>query len=273
MLGHNVTGLDIEANYCELVRRRAEREGVEINLINADYLWVETAEQRFDAVIFFESFHHCWEFERLLRGLHRVLAPGGRVYFAAEPINEGFSVPWGVRLDGESLYVARKFGWMELGFHSDFFAELLQRTGWRGVCIHPSFWVAQRADEPMTFAGSDRRLHSQIGEVVGDVLEISAPGSTTARHFGVFGPYVALPRGRYRARITLADEFSFPGKVIMDVCHGGGTVVASRKFTPLDPVLTCEFELAQTFERLEVRLNLVGGSSCSVRELAIESIF
>jgi|SRR5579859_1658561 len=274
MLGHNVTGLDIEANYCELVRRRAEREGVEIDLINADYLWVETAEQMFDAVIFFESFHHCWDFERLLRGLHRVLAPGGKVYFAAEPINEGFSVPWGVRLDGESLYVARKCGWMELGFHSDFFAELLQRTGWRGVCIHPHFWVAQQADEPMTmtFAGGDRRLCSQTGEAVGDALVISAPGSASERHFGVYGPYVTLPRGHYRARITLADAFSFPDEVVMDVCHSGGTVVASRTFTPLDPVLACEFELAQTFEFLEVRLNLAFGSSCSVRELAIEAI-
>jgi len=106
---------------------------VDLTLINADFLWAETTDRRFDAVCFFESFHHCWEFERLLRALHRVLLPGGKVYFGAEPINRDFTVPWGVRLDGESLFVARKWGWMELGFHSDFFEEIAKYRAARRI--------------------------------------------------------------------------------------------------------------------------------------------
>ena len=148
MLGHNVTAVDIEDRYCELVQRRSELFKVDVDIVNSDFSWVEQTEKKFDAIVFFESFHHCWEFQRLLKSLHRAIKPGGKIYFGAEPINEQFVIPWGTRLDGESLFVARRCGWMELGFHSDFFAELLSRTGWRGRCVSPHFWVATSAAEP-----------------------------------------------------------------------------------------------------------------------------
>jgi SAM-dependent methyltransferase len=104
-LGHRVTAVDIEGRFCELLRRRAEREGVEIEVVNADFLWVEEAAEarRFDTVLFFECFHHCADHLRLLRALRGALAPGGRVFFGAEPIAPGFPMPWGLRLDGCSL--------------------------------------------------------------------------------------------------------------------------------------------------------------------------
>lgn len=157
MLGHHVTALDIEERYCDVLARRAELHQVDnIEIIHADFLWIESTEQKFDAVVFFESFHHCWEFERLLRALHGVLLPGGKIYFGAEPIDGRFATPWGIRLDGESLFVARRFGWMELGFRSDFFEELLSRTGWVGTCVQPHFWIASRRDDPATIAAADR---------------------------------------------------------------------------------------------------------------------
>ena len=70
---------------------------LELTLINDDFMWVEKAQQQFDAVLFFESFHHCWEFERLLTGLHRVLRPGGKIFFGAEPISHPESVIGGMK--------------------------------------------------------------------------------------------------------------------------------------------------------------------------------
>src|SRR5258708_7405597 len=52
MLGHKVTAVDIEERYCELVRRRAEMLSVDVELINAEYLWAETANRKFDAICF-----------------------------------------------------------------------------------------------------------------------------------------------------------------------------------------------------------------------------
>jgi SAM-dependent methyltransferase len=252
MLGYRVTALDIEAKWCELVRRRAEIHNADVCLINNDYLWVETATEKFDAVVFFESFHHCWEFERLLNALHRVLKPGGKIYFAAEPINDHFTVPWGVRLDGESLLVARRNGWMELGFRSDYFEELLRRTGWRGHCVHPHFWVASPSDEPMTIAASDPRLTSQVGGLVGNVIEFAAP--TDSGGYAVYGPYITLPAGSYTAELVI--ETHTKGRLLMDVVSDGGALIAASEVAVNGGALiaSCDFALDRTTDLIEARL-------------------
>ncbi len=38
-------------------------------------------------------------------------------------------MPWGVRTDGESLWAIRRNGWLELGFHPDYFRQALGRVG------------------------------------------------------------------------------------------------------------------------------------------------
>jgi ubiquinone/menaquinone biosynthesis C-methylase UbiE len=266
MLGHNVTGLDIEARFCEVVRRRAIDAKVDVELVNSDFLWVETTDQKFDAVCFFESFHHCWEFERLLLALQNIIAPGGKIYFGAEPINEQFTVPWGVRLDGESLLVARRNGWMELGFHSDYFAELLKRTGWFGQCIEPHFWVATRRSEPLVFKGGDVRLHTQVGTKEGDLLRIYAADTA----YALYGPYMTLPAGNYRAVIDL-DVEPFDGIATMDIAIDGGNVIAAGQFDASQCAagsVECTFTLGQKAERLEARLVVPGGFKANVRRLS-----
>lgn len=273
MLGHDVTALDIEERYCEVVRRRADMLHVDnIELVNSDFLWVETTEKKFDAVIFFESFHHCWEFERLLKALHRVLLPGGKIYFAAEPINTDFKTPWGVRLDGESLWVARNAGWMELGFHNDFFDELLRRTGWLGVCMHPHFWVAASASEPIVIPADDPRLRSQIGAVNGSALDVEAPAGS-ADYFAVFGPYIDMPRGKFRAQLSV-DTRSRPkkGGVVFDICRSSGTDVLGSKVCDdreiASGTLTLDFNLPERVEGLEARLRVPAGYAGSISQLS-----
>ena len=56
-------------------------------------------------------------------------AAGGRVAFGSEPIG-ALQYPWGLRLDGLSLWSTRKYGWLELGFTRDYFFEALRKTGW-----------------------------------------------------------------------------------------------------------------------------------------------
>ncbi len=79
-------------------------------------------------MLFYEAFHHCDDHMRLLSLLHDVLEPGGRVFFAAEPITDAFPLPWGVRLDGESLWATRRSGWLELGFKESYFLSALRRS-------------------------------------------------------------------------------------------------------------------------------------------------
>lgn len=152
MVGFDVTAVDVEINFCELLRRRARRQELSIDVVNADFMWAETVEEPFDAAVFFECFHHCSDHMRLLRALHTAVKPGGRVYFGAEPIAPDFPVPWGLRMDGESLWAIRTNGWMELGFTEDYFREALARTGWTAVKhVFPDIgwaavWEARRTD-------------------------------------------------------------------------------------------------------------------------------
>jgi 2-polyprenyl-3-methyl-5-hydroxy-6-metoxy-1,4-benzoquinol methylase len=153
MTGLDVTAVDIEPNFCDLLRLRATRHDVGVTVVNADFMWAETVSEPFDAAIFFECFHHCSDHMRLLRALQRAVKPNGRVYFAAEPIVPDFPLPWGLRMDGESLWAIRSNGWMELGYRESYFREALARTGWTATrhalpgMEWASVWKAKRIDE------------------------------------------------------------------------------------------------------------------------------
>src|SRR5262249_59834888 len=87
--------------------------------------------EKFDRVLFYESFHHCHDHAAMIARLDGLVADGGAVVFAGEPITDDFPMPWGVRLDGHSLWAVRLRGWLELGFRTDYFLGLLDRHGWR----------------------------------------------------------------------------------------------------------------------------------------------
>jgi len=130
MMGFDVTAVDIEKNFCDLINRRAKQAGVKISVINADFLWIEQITEPVDAVLFFESFHHCADHLRLIKVLSNAVKADGKVYFASEPITSDFPIPWGIRLDGESLWAIRRNGWLELGFSEKYFIETLQKFDW-----------------------------------------------------------------------------------------------------------------------------------------------
>jgi SAM-dependent methyltransferase len=135
MMGHQMTVVDVSPEFIELVRRRAGGLGLRVDLACCDMLDFETA-LRFDAVVFYESFHHCADHLRMLRRLHDVVADEGVVLFGVEPItpqaDEWGDYPWGIRLDGMSIWSAIRYGWLELGFTDAYFLEALRRTGWTG---------------------------------------------------------------------------------------------------------------------------------------------
>jgi 2-polyprenyl-3-methyl-5-hydroxy-6-metoxy-1,4-benzoquinol methylase len=132
-------GVDIDPSGLEIARRQAELLGLPVELECAAFGEGFVGE-RFERIIFFEAFHHAWDFESLLSRLHDRLTPSGRIIFCGEPIVPesigSIPFPWGPRLDALSVFCMRRWGWMELGFQHDFFVRALQRTGWR-VAFHP----------------------------------------------------------------------------------------------------------------------------------------
>ena len=140
--GYDVTAVEIDPSFVDLIARRCASNADRLTLVTADMLEF-TSTQRFDVVLFFESFHHCQDHRRLLRQLHDVLAKDGVILFVAEPIVD-LPYPWGLRLDGQSLWAMRQLGWLELGFDRSYFMQALRDTGWAGERFH------SRAISPLT---------------------------------------------------------------------------------------------------------------------------
>ena len=152
-MGHEVTAIDIESNFVKLIEMRADRANAPIRVLHGDFSLIDTLDEQFDGVLFFECFHHAADHLGLLASLDRVVAPGGRVIFAAEPIMDSQPYPWCLRLDGQSLWAIRTNGWFELGFQESYFRATLKRFGWsceRFVCpdtIWGVVFVAKRLAE------------------------------------------------------------------------------------------------------------------------------
>ena len=137
--GYRACGVDIDEVAVEGIRRQSAAMALPVGIERAVF-GEGFGDERFDAAVFYEAFHHALDFEALLRRLHDRIKPGGRVVLCGEPIvSEPFPAvpyPWGPRLDALSVFCMRRFGWMELGFSHDFFVEAARRAGWR-ASFHP----------------------------------------------------------------------------------------------------------------------------------------
>ncbi|MBA4066514.1 MAG: hypothetical protein C0501_22980 [Isosphaera sp.] len=128
-MGFDVTAVDVYAPFLDLVVRRCRALGREVTPVRADMLEYRPA-ARFDRVVFSACFHHCSDPARMAARLADLVAPGGAVVFADEPVVDHFPVPWGLNLGGQALWAIRTNGWLELGFRTDYFLRLLARYGW-----------------------------------------------------------------------------------------------------------------------------------------------
>ncbi len=138
-MGYRACGVDIDPLALDIIQFQARQLNIAVETEHAAFGQGFTG-QTFDTVLFYESFHHAFEFEDLLAGLHRRLNPGGRVLLCGEPVvhgvGGGIPYPWGPRLNALSVFCMRRFGWMELGFTHDYFMRVAQRHGW-APSFHP----------------------------------------------------------------------------------------------------------------------------------------
>jgi 2-polyprenyl-3-methyl-5-hydroxy-6-metoxy-1,4-benzoquinol methylase len=129
--GYNVTAIDIDQGFLHRLSSIAKNELSDIKTIHADFVTAaRNVERSYNYVIFQSSFHHCLEFDNLLAIIQRdVLTADGTIIFLSEPIFDDYPFPWGLRFDGESLWAITCNSWLELGFKTSFFSELLMRHG------------------------------------------------------------------------------------------------------------------------------------------------
>lgn len=275
-MGYQVTAVDIEKNYCDLLGTRAGMNRQAIEVVHADFDYLKTVEGQFDAVLYFECFHHASNHLELMAAFDRVVAPGGIVCFGAEPITPDFPVPWGLRMDGESLWAIRRMGWLELGFNEAYFESAMRRFGWN-LSYH------RGADSPWSSAVIARRRSEMVerysfaagGGLQTEVGQVDAAGqvqATGTHGFVAYGPYVALGSGAWRAEYHLDASIAPNGPVVMEVCAAGGQQVLAKATLDLAAGQTTallEFELQQAVEGVEARLIVQPSTQVVVRELVI----
>lgn len=138
-LGVNVDTVDISSTFCDFVRQQAEHFRVSLTPFQGRFGTHPRPEVKYQLIWFYESFHHCVDFQTLVPRLHELLAAGGKVILGGEPIMEreyaAVPYPWGVRLHSEVVAVVRRQHWFELGFTEAFLYELFARFGFKGTRI------------------------------------------------------------------------------------------------------------------------------------------
>ncbi len=125
--GVDVTAVDVNPDFVDLVNRRASRLGHRITAQIGTFDAFES-DDRFAMILFYECFHHALRPWTVLARMARHLVPGGKVVLAGEPINNNWK-HWGLRQDVLSVYCIHKFGWLESGWSAEFLLAVFERTG------------------------------------------------------------------------------------------------------------------------------------------------
>jgi SAM-dependent methyltransferase len=131
--GLAVTAIESRASNCQTLTSRLALFNGSATTIQGDINTVDLGDG-FDAIIFFESFHHMSRPAELLLQLRSHLSDTGVFIFAAEPIlPDGQPLvpfPWGFRMNGASLSALREVGWVEFGFQESFFRKIAADAGY-----------------------------------------------------------------------------------------------------------------------------------------------
>jgi len=126
--GYNVTAVDINPKFVELVRLRSQRLGLPIDARRSSFEDFQS-EEKYDGIVFYECLHHAAKPWELIEKLHATLKNDGKIILAGEPIQDLFWRNWGLRLDPLSIYCIRKYGWYESGWSLSFLKNMFARCG------------------------------------------------------------------------------------------------------------------------------------------------
>jgi SAM-dependent methyltransferase len=139
-LGVQVDTVDISPRFCNFVRQQADFFQVPLFPHMGRFGLNPRPDEEYKLIWFYQSFHHCIHFQQVMLELRGMLAPGGKIILAGEPIiempYEALPYPWGIRLHSEVVVVVRQTRWFELGFHHSFLRRLLASLGIELEIVH-----------------------------------------------------------------------------------------------------------------------------------------
>ena len=290
--GCSVHAVDIDPGLGGLARRRADRLGLDITRSDMNFDDVgDLADGRYDAAFFFQSLHHCLRPWELIAALAGKLKPSGVIGFVGEPVQDEWN-DWGVRLDPEAVYVARRRGWFECGWSPRFIRECFERSGFElsffsGGHLGGQIGVAARGGDAMNAIISKARSMG-LGEIYGPgtvwvrderfASAIGAPATLLGRPAFeqvregrsalIHGPYASLEPGLYEAAVIATRTGSFKdarrAALTLDVAtDGGGSILSRHRVSGVVPranrVIVRRFAIPSRARDVEVRVFVSGG--------------
>ncbi len=154
-MGYEVDAVDVNKDECIITEKRIARIHRKCNVICSDFeSFLETCNKKYDAVVFFEAFHHFLNHNRIIEKIkENNLKKNGKIILSGEPILKDdvskciLPYPWGPRLDGESVLQMRKRGWLELGFRESYIRAMGEKLGMKVTHIpsttgeHGEIWL------------------------------------------------------------------------------------------------------------------------------------
>lgn len=163
-MGVHGSVVDVNPHFITAIERQAEMYGVHLRTMVGEFGDAPPDEPPYNIILFYEAFHHSRDPIALLRRMKPLLAEGGRIMLAGEPIHrigEGVMfTPWGLRGSRDAMAVMRWRGWFEGGFDPDFLGEMFAREGFRqvihdGAHISPCATVHEYIPDPAAPAMAD----------------------------------------------------------------------------------------------------------------------
>ena len=203
-IGYDVTAVDINPRFVDLVNGRAKRLGLSIQAWQSVFEEFAGEPASFDVALFYECLHHAVQPRVVLELISSLLKPGGVLLLAGEPIQDIWWPHWGLRLDALSVYCIRKFGWFESG------------------------WSAAYLCRAVADAGMVPVLHTQLDSTIGPVLVAHKTQSLDIRllramanstDWWVEGAMLVSNRAGSRSRLRLHG--SPPGRITLKLNYYG----------------------------------------------------
>lgn len=296
--GCQVHAVDIDPLLSQLsIQRSATRHlGITRSTLNFDDL-SEIPSRTYQAAYFFQSLHHCLRPWLLIAALKEKIVADGVIGFTGEPIQTHWWNNWGIRLDHESLFVARARGWFESGWSHQFIRECFKRSGFKLM-----FFSGGHAGGEIGIASLSQERLDKIAENAAKIghLEVMSEGSdgiapqkyltqigesketrgysTLPTHNGgylCYGPYLKLKPGRYSVGLTLMHNEVESSHVIFDLVSEGGTKQHFQDRIDVSVRGTAkvyrEFHIVRETASVEARVLVVGSGNwyCTMPEIKL----
>lgn len=300
--GCTVHAVDIDPVLGQVSRTRAAKRNYKLTRSDLNFDDVGSlAESGFSAAFFYQSLHHCLRPWELIGQLRSKLESDGLIAFAGEPIQTTWWSHWGLRLDPESVYVAREYGWFESGWSHRFISECFSKNGMQLL-----FFTGGINGSEIGIASTDTTQLSKVRARAKDIglREITEPFGTgperyltqigapaeimdrpgfrqTSEPNGMlmYGPYAQLTPGEYEISlfVTYAEGSRRNEWMKMDVVSNYGTVRHwEREIHPSraaeSEVVKFIFKLAQPVDGIEFRARVQGFRDWAVSIPAIRKI-